>query len=484
MELNSLPPEVLGLILGHLIAPDDPGGAPKKLNFESICNARLVCRTWNNVASSHLFRDISLRKNPDAEEGFTRWHEMVNNAVVRTAAKRVTVHSVIDNAEGDEEDVWDDECNANSFTLAVSRINQLPNVRTLQLSFFSKCRGVENNFYFEYEIEHIPTRLNTLRVVFRFLKERAADRENNLTPIRSLVLRNLQNAPLDEFYSSDLFKDVIKEMKQVHLLILEEYDEPGPDYDLERIERREFEPYLRKTILPCFSDQLTSLTLYFHECWGVCPGYFEGKGLYFPNLRTLSLGNYVIGHNDQFDWVLSHASLTSLRLDMCFIVSHMAFHGYCFKRWAVPTHDWTSLPPGSYGFVMDEPYHPRSVFTYDGTWEKVFDGIRTNLCSLTDFRFDCSKRYDIQFCEPENLGTTLFPGRYITFDNGLLPSPWIEADFETGDLVFGNNDPTPMSREDSDDPHSVLPRLNRAQETEEGDRRAFETLVQAVRDRW
>jgi hypothetical protein len=483
MELNSLPPEVLGLILGHLIAPDDPKWAPKMLNFESICNARLVCRKWNSLASNHLFRDISLQQNPDAEEEFTRWHEMVNNDVVRAAAKRVTVHSIIESAESDDEDVWDDECNSNSFTFAVSRINRLPNLRTLELSFSSKCRGVENDFHWDDGIELIPARLNTLRVVFRFLKERAADRDNNLTPIRSLVLKNLQNAPLDEFYSSDLFKDVIKEMTQVHLLILDEYDEAGPDHDLERIERREFEPYLRKAILPCFSDQLTSLTLYFDECWGVCPGYFEGKGLFFPNLKTLSLGSYVIGHNDQFDWVLSHASLTSLRLDMCFIVSHMVFHGDCFKRWAVPTHDWTPLLPGSYGFVIDDPDYPRSVFTYEGTWEKVFDGIRSNLSRLTDFRFDAVRQYGLRFCEPENLGTTLFPGRYITFDSGLLPSPWIQADVCTGDLEFGNNNPAPMSPEDSDDPHSVLPTLNRAQDTEEGDRRALEALVQAVRER-
>jgi hypothetical protein len=72
----------------------------------------------------------------------------------------------------------------------------------------------------------------------------------------------------------------------------------SPDHDLQCEERRTYEPWLQTVFLPVFADQLTSLHLDFNENWGVAPGYFDGEDLLFSHLKTLTLGELIIGHHD------------------------------------------------------------------------------------------------------------------------------------------------------------------------------------------
>jgi hypothetical protein len=109
---------------------------------------------------------------------------------------------------------------------------------------------------------------------------------------------------------------------------------------------------------------------------GIAPAHFNRKGLKFPNLKTLTLGELVIGHHDQFDWVLAQKSLETLRLDRCFIVSHLCISSDQWDQWRVPTHDWHQYPESSFGF-----YGAEKIFGFSGTWETVYDRIRDGLPS-------------------------------------------------------------------------------------------------------
>lgn len=127
--------------------------------------------------------------------------------------------------------------------------------------------------------------------------------------------------------------------------------------------RRAFERWLQHSFLPPFASQLTSLHLAFRDHWGTAPGYFDGNGLLFPNLKSLTLGKFVIGHHNHFDWVLAQKSLEILRLDRCAIASYLAFSagshdfGYQAEKgdiqdgdWVIPAHDWEQYPDWSFGF--------------------------------------------------------------------------------------------------------------------------------------
>ncbi|KAK7447849.1 hypothetical protein Landi51_06653 [Colletotrichum acutatum] len=338
--------------------------------------------------------------------------------------------------------------------------------QTLELAHTGSVNGDESrwsNLHDAWDdVEPSETRLNTLKAVFEAIRERAVQSNAEVSTIRSLTIRNLQNMPHQEFVNSGLFKDVAKDIDHYHLLITEEYNEHGPDRDTFMEERLEFESHLQRQFLPHFAANLTALTLNFHECWGTMPGYFDGAGLEFPRLKTLNLGNFVISNNRHFDWVLSQKSLETLRLDSCHIISHIQVDTEETKEWRIHTEDWQRLPKGSYGISYDNA----ELYRFDGTWESTFDKIRNNLPCLMDFRFD-GQFYGLHFLRPSRIDTVLHPSRYINFDAGTCPSPWLTSNSETGEMEFGDYECS----------------VNRSEETKEGDTRAFRDLLSACHER-
>ncbi|WYZ44681.1 hypothetical protein EsH8_VII_001117 [Colletotrichum jinshuiense] len=483
MEFNDIPTEIVGQILGQLVELHDKPDKTLEVRRDLLM-ARLVCRKWNALATGRLYHTIKLVPRQGINDEFKLWNRTLDNAAARTAAQRVIIRSCPDNLSHDIGDlkVWGDWKKGKypGFTSAVSRIAELPNIRALELHFSEACHGrdLEN---WQDEGEPIEARLNTLKAVFQAIRDRAAQKIAEYSKIRSLTIRNLQNVPHHDFASSSLFKDVANDIDRLHLLVVEEYNEHGPDRDVFVEERLKYERHLQNDILPHFAENLTALSLFFRESWGAMPGHFDGGGLVFPRLKTLNLGNFVIKDNSHFDWVLSQKSLETLRMDSCFILSYLHTDTEHTAKWNLDTKDWQRLPKGSYGFLAEDD----DIFSYDGTWETVFDKIREKLPNLRDFRFDETK-HGLNFLQPSQLGTLLLPNRYIIFDFGVLPSPWIDTDGEDGEMEFGDNNPSTddmkegdgKARDDDDD--FVL---NRASETKNGDTRAFNELLEACRAR-
>jgi hypothetical protein len=491
MSMRDIPPEILSLILGQLFEYQEEDDPESPIHYGHLRNARLVCRQWNDLAIRQLFRTLVFDYALDDELRPAKdmpWTHAVSSETIQPLVQDVVLFSHPDRIDMDNVSISDaedwvteenDDDGSGAFGVAVNTgIAQLPNLKSLQIWFSENCVGNRETEWYEEgeEIESISHRLQTLKTVFGAIQKRRANPRTS--PIRSLTLKNLQNVPIPAFTSSDLYKDVIKDIKGLHLMIAHEYHEPGPDHDLGRIERQTFEPYLEKELLPPLADQLTSLTLTFRECWGTIPAHFEGKGLLFPNLKALTLGEFVIGHHDHFDWVLAQKSLETLRLDRCFIVSYLRIWGDMMDEWRVPTHDWHRYPEGSFGF-----YGPQ-IFGFSGTWETVYDGIREGLPKLRQFESVHHLWYNT-FDRREDMGAHMSLSRYIIFDSGLCPSPWITVEHGyTGEMEFGNNDPSVCPRAEMEERIRCRQgKLNRAKETEVGDRRAFEDLLRAVRER-
>jgi hypothetical protein len=453
--MENLPQKLLNLILGQLIERPTPhqyrDTTEWRDNIRYLCQARLVCQQWNSLATPHLFRNIVLAYTENKTQV---WDQILDSEVVQHARSvYIRTSPPDDYPNGDWGEIAYEPYQ--SLLESIKRIEELENIETLYLRFSRHCRGSET---FASEVEGIQDRQQVLENLFTAMHNRRQVERNR--PIRSLTIENLQNLPLPHFTSSNLFKDVMKDVDHLHLMVVEEYDDAGPDWHMHCVERRIFEPYLHREWLTSFSNHLVSLTLYFRDFWGVIPGAFDGKGLALPLIKTLTLGNYVIGRHRQFDWVLNQKSLTSLRMDKCAIVSYIIFPaGEQWQRYELSTHDWDECPAGSFDTKEND-----AVFSFTRTWETVFDGIRSNLPRLSDFRFHCESPDTFFPVRPETLFATLHKMRYCVFDGRWM--------ILAGQDMVGVRMPSDGQFE-----------VNRAEETEAGDDRALKALLEEIRMR-
>jgi hypothetical protein len=453
--MENLPQKLLNLILGQLIERPTPhqyrDTTEWRDNIRYLCQARLVCQQWNSLATPHLFRNIVLAYTENKTQV---WDQILDSEVVQHARSvYIRTSPPDDYPNGDWGEIAYEPYQ--SLLESIKRIEELENIETLYLRFSRHCRGSET---FASEVEGIQDRQQVLENLFTAMHNRCQVERNR--PIRSLTIENLQNLPLPHFTSSNLFKDVMKDVDHLHLMVVEEYDGAGPDWHMHCVERRIFEPYLHREWLTSFSNHLVSLTLYFRDFWGVIPGAFDGKGLALPLIKTLTLGNYVIGRHRQFDWVLNQKSLTSLRMDKCAIVSYIIFPaGEQWQRYELSTHDWDECPAGSFDTKEND-----AVFSFTRTWETVFDGIRSNLPRLSDFRFHCESPDTFFPVRPETLFATLHKMRYCVFDGRWM--------ILAGQDMVGVRMPSDGQFE-----------VNRAEETEAGDDRALKALLEEIRMR-
>lgn len=309
------------------------------------------------------------------------------------------------------------------------------------------------------------TRLNTIQAVFQAIQDRAVENPSFST-VSSLTLYHLQNSPTDDFTDSELFLDVMVNIKHLTVLFVEEDDEHGPDNDIYLFERCEWEQYFQKFWIAPFADQFVSLSIAAVQEWGTAPGYFNCNGLDFPNLKTLYLRHFVISHDDHLDWVLAQKSLTSLRFDTCWIARDLEIGSEEIKHWKLHTHDWKQVSPTLEGCEVWRRDH--RFYLYDATWADFFDKIRTQLPHLVDFRFHSGpnrwRDQDECMINQNLMKTRLAINRYAT--NG---GTWDTGSDAKGD--FDSFDETGLKT------------INFAQEAEERDRKAFEMLLKTTRAR-
>ncbi|PIG79070.1 hypothetical protein AARAC_008054 [Aspergillus arachidicola] len=148
-------------------------------------------------------------------------------------------------------------------------------------------------------------------------------------------------------------------------------------------------------------QNLEHLTIYSSHYFGYYPK-LDLRGVHFPRLRTLALGNYTLVHNSQLDWILSHRdTLTELYLDDCAIL------------WVVAPFDKdkerTYLDPDSY------TTHPGLVghgyATYDKRWHHYFKTLQ-ELSHLRHFRYGHSEYWSGDESTPFECETEIIIGMH------------------------------------------------------------------------
>ena len=454
-NLQSLAPEVVSNIINQVDKND------------TLKSLRLVNKSLDEHARRKMFEQVILA--PD-ENAIARFEGIANNETLSLIPRHALIQTREDldehEQDGDPIDEMDD------FWDALTLLAKFPRLNSLHVAFTKNCVGTENedSMYIEAN-EPIAHRVQMLEWIFQAIKDRM--NVEGASRIRSLTLQNLQNAPIDAFTGSELFSTVMQQLDELHIGLIQEYNEHGPDHDYTCIELQTFPAHLCSKWLKPVAPNLRALSLYSAtENWGCFPGYFDPSGISFPKLETLSLGYYTIAHDDQLDWILAqHKSLTKLVLHNCMIASLIRIDKTNMAQWKPSTHDWEKLPPRTHDWA-DE-------FRYRGTWSYFFDKIAEGLPNLKEFCFrqvDVHPRWGSEEKEYgvgnrlEHGGAVVFPERYIAFNNGILPTHWPEAEKsgELRDYLDGDDE--------SEDP-------NFHKEFLEGDRRSLERLVEICRGR-
>jgi hypothetical protein len=458
---SPLSPSLLGL------APELVANVFKQLNDKSdLSNARLTCKIVDKYAVKELFKDVFVSPS---EEHIIAWNKVSQDDVIRQIPRHVVIHTQpeIDDDEMEmsqerfEVDIADED--ALTFENALTALSRFPNLDSVEIGFTPGCVGRDQRYYQEVA-ENVSEREEAMTLIFQAIKNRAAD-ENNRT-IRKLTIINLQNCPIPEFTSSDLFRDVMAQLEELHLSITQEFNRHGPDNDSTKIEVQTFPAYLCSHWLAPISANLKALSIYTKsDNWGPFPGSFDPSGISFPKLEVLALGYYTLAHEKDFDWVLAIKSLRKLILHNCMICSWMNFEPENFTAWNVRTDDWTKMSAED-----ADPDAWTEDFAYAGKWSELFDRIAGSLPDLINFQFGYQSTYDEPSYKVTNRGICpvgIFAQRYICFDNCILPTHWPEPE-DDGQLHCWLDDGFP---------------INVHEEYLEADQKSLDALLRKLRSR-
>lgn len=429
LNLLGLAPEIVEHIIKY---------APK----EDLPNIRLANKELDKHAVGELFREVFISPS---EEHIGTYTSISEHERLRRLPRSAIIHSQPDINMGDFPGSREYEERGENYEEAIAALAKFPNIDSLEIGFTPECCGDRENSWYEDVEETISARKEMFELIFQAIKDRAVNPDNRT--IRKLTIINLQNCAMPDFTGSDLFRDVMGQLEELHLELTQESNEAGPDHDYTRVELQTFPDCLVSDWLKPISANLKALSIYSRtDNWGPFPGYFRPSGLSLPKLETLSLGYYTLAHDDDLSWLLDIKSLRQLVLHNGMILSRSRIEPHNMEEWKPRTEDWVAIPEEQEpGFTDNWAQH-----AYHGKWSEFFGRIAEGLPNLVDFRFDKNSPFGHpRFCVKNRhiCGVRVFPERYLVFDNGILPTHWPEAE-EDGSIYFWTKDPFPNFHEE------------------------------------
>ncbi|CEJ57282.1 hypothetical protein PMG11_05980 [Penicillium brasilianum] len=375
------------------------------LDTDTIKGLRLTCRKLSRFTSQVLFRVISLYDTP---KSCRYLQSILAQPHLRKEVIKLSLNTVEDDYDTDEEDEIEPP---QGWEEILRNLSSLPNLQSVALRFDKKC-AYEVDCPYTYAPQTEEYRATLLRWLFaglidlpRPLKELAIQNHQNLTPIS----RNVSNW-MDE---------VLGTLETLRLNVVHERDFAAPESEMEKEPVHDFyNRVLRWTWLkPCMSS-LRKLSLYSSHQWGFYPK-IDLEDIHFPNLQSLTLGNFSFCEDKQLNWILAHSStLEELHMDRCFIVFYVR----------IPENeeileDILARTPLMESDMESAPEHPGClVYHYPRRWHDYFTSIQNGLPQLSRFGFGNSPSWEKNRYLP-------FVGDFIFFPFNIPPGiEWPECD--------------------------------------------------------
>lgn len=331
----SLPPEIWDSVCALLLKP-------------SLSRLRLVSSGFDRIALPWVYRNLRLEGFGNSAERFI---QIAKSPKLRDLVRELTVDTSV-GLEFSYKSNW-------AYPFPASFMDALPYLRcfgylaALHLRFNEYCgeddrRGVSMEETWDFRYGALDTVCHCVAGMWTPEKQieidkkseyqwheytrKRADPEDDLgVPFDQVIqLKELTVTNLADFYDTDLvasgaLKKVMSlpSLTELKLLIATEIDESMHESPVFYEEKYEFFNHLPETWLaPSISDNLRVLSLYYNEYWGWLPK-MDFRGMAFPRLKVLALGQYVFSHDWQIDWIASigqengSGGLEELYLDNC-----------------------------------------------------------------------------------------------------------------------------------------------------------------------
>lgn len=143
------------------------------------------------------------------------------------------------------------------------------------------------------------------------------------------------------------------------------------------------------------------------------------SNVFFPHLKTLSLGNFCFFQDEQIDWILKHGdTLEEIYLDDCTIL-----YDFCMLD---ANMDVSPLPESKLVRRNGDEDDGDWYGSFDKRWHHIFDLFAEKLPNLRHFRIGGSEWYpDVPFEQEKEIKIGLYQNRYMCCYDGTGPSPYM-----------------------------------------------------------
>ncbi|CAG8367984.1 unnamed protein product [Penicillium salamii] len=386
---STLPPEILLMITSLS-------------DTATLKSLRLTSRDICASATQSLFRTVTLF---DRDDSCNAVESIMTHPSLRGQVRNIylqTVEEDYDLDRGMPDEIPDPP---EKWRKLLAMLPTLPNLESVALRFDKNC--CEDSSLFGDAVQTEGYR----NLVMKWLLSEVVALPR---PLKELAIQNNQNTTGLGVYGDEILGGLVS----LRLNTVHEADEAAPENEVEKPEFHDFFNRLLPTVwLKPAMSSLRNLTLYSDMYWGFYPRS-PLKGIHFPNLQSLTLGNYCFFEDAQLDWILSHSTLQDIHLDDCAIL----FQIYLC---AEDPPDLGIIPRSS---MQQDPEKGNGFFhTYPRRWSDYFASLESGLPHLRHFAIGRSNWEDgLPFEQEQDIKSALLHDRYLVFDHGIGPSPFQE----------------------------------------------------------
>ncbi|KAL2812760.1 hypothetical protein BJX63DRAFT_239312 [Aspergillus granulosus] len=311
----------------------------------------------------------------------------------------------------DEDDNSDNDAGLHPrFWGVFDRLKDFPRLQNVVLRFHHKCD--EDDMY------DVPQSTDFRSAVMtRFIDALSALPQ----PVQGLGLQDIENINPTEVETVAKLQQVLGSVRSLRLNITNVSRGMSGSSDIHRDAPQRFHSELPSFWLKPAMSNLEHFTLYSSLLIGFFP-ICDLRGIHFPRLKTLALGNYTFIHDSQLEWILSHGStLTELYMDDCAIVWEAGIYDREDEPTLLPREDFRTHP----GLPDGQLYT-----SYSKRWVDYFRAFESDLPNLLHFRFGHSPYWWDEDTTPFERESEIQIGFheecYTVFCDGFLPSEYME----------------------------------------------------------
>jgi hypothetical protein len=391
------------------------------LDIKTLKSFRTVNKAVLPLSTEALFHTIALFPG---EESSTKFAHVLENSNLNPLVRKV-IFETSSSADKKRDSESEKEIDKD-FVGALCTVGQFSNLCEVELRFSAECALHDKGSAFDkYVQESVSFRTRILEELFK-----ALNNPNHPTlKLDGLVINNLQDhTPI---YDNDDFVAVRSRLKKLALNIATETNEYSPERDIDMAAiHKMFNDDLLEHWLKPLQDQLTHLTIYCDAYWGVWPRC-DLRTVHFPQLKSLTLGNFSIVHDWQVDWILSHGStLEELHFDDCPItIALRLFPEQCRANFPELMTDTDDRDPEDLREYIKDDVSLR--------WHDVLPRFQARLPHLKSFVMGRGNwDWGLHFLERHELGSKMGLYRYNIFTAGSGPSSWNDFEDYDGERVF------------------------------------------------